>query len=484
MLRRLALAALTALVLALPAPSGFPRHAGAAPAAGDPSVRGPSAFAKAEISYTDADRQRIADLTWPTAGPPGPIVVILPSGSMGGAANHVGHAEHLASWGFVVAVVRDGLIDDASGFARVGHRAVLALDAVRAASQVAGRFTDRAAVVGAHFGGTGALAAALEDARFNAVVSLHASTFGPGQGRYEIGVPYLGLGGVSEGGFFCPLGQSWDDVYFGSGVVHKAGMMFPDASPLDFQEPPYRDGGLLCGNPSGQPITAIRGLMTAWLQYYLRGDASYYANLYGPEGAPLKPGNVSDSRNENAPRRLTAVPTAGGGAELTWAQDFTDATVIQSYVVSRAEGAGAFRPVATVPLAQTTFVDPTLVGGTAYRYTVAFRDKAGNLFKASEPVSIFGGAPTVTPTATPTATRTPSPTRTATVPVTPSATRTASPTRTPSYTPTARPGTPTRTAMPTPSTEVTPTAGTPPVLRPWAYLPVLKKEASGTTAVR
>lgn len=60
-------------------------------AAGDPTARGPQTFAKAQVTYPYDGEQAKLDLTWPTTGPAGPVVIVIPSGAMGTADNHVGH---------------------------------------------------------------------------------------------------------------------------------------------------------------------------------------------------------------------------------------------------------------------------------------------------------------------------------------------------------------------------------------------------------
>jgi len=55
------------------------------------------------------------------------------------------------------------------------------------------------------------------------------------------------------------------------GVVYA----LPNARPSDFQEPPYDGSFNFCGRPRKTPYPWIRGLMTAWLEYYLRGLLNY-----------------------------------------------------------------------------------------------------------------------------------------------------------------------------------------------------------------
>lgn len=440
------LATLAALLLG-PGRSGAPARA-----AGDPSQRGPRAFEKAEIAFESEGGRRELDLTWPTSGPPGPALILIPSGALGDAEHHVGQAEHLASWGMSVGVLKGFLIQEPGDIVAIAGRASRALDAMSAAPELAGRLDGRAAVVGLHYGAASALQAAVDDPRFRAVVAMHGAVFPLQSTRYAIRVPYLAMGGRAEGGIICPLPNTWPLLYSGSGETHKALYDFAGASAFDFQDPPFADAGFLCGNPSPSPPAWIKGLLTAWLQYYVQGDTSAYPWLYAAEGVAQAPAGVTESEAANALLDLSAEAMGQAGAQLRWRQGITDTRTLERIQVLRGEEGGALRELAELPLDAAGWADSGLAAGRRYHYQIRYRDRAEQRFQLSEAVELVGGAPTPTPIP-------PSPT--------PTPTRTPRPSNTPRPTLTPAPATPTPTA----------TAEASPTPEPGAYLPALLKSA-------
>ncbi len=384
-------------------------------AAGDPSSRGARPIATAQIEYHYKDDTDPLDLYYPASGDASPVVVLLPSGSTGGPEHHSAHGEHLASWGYAVAVVHGVPFIDVTDIELNAARASAALDAVLASPLLAGKVTNRAAIVGTHFNGSSATTAAVRDSRFQAVVGLHPAVFVFGSSAAaELRVPLLVLGGNVEGGLLCPYGKTWQQLYSGARSVHRTEYLFPDARPSDFQEPPYSGSFNFCGNPRDEPFPWIRGLMTAWLQYYLKGEASFYDSLYGGKGAPSLPPETTDSVADNYPQDLAVVPESADSAQVTWRQVFTDTTVLSGLDLMRARDGGGFSKIEDLPLDASEYLDSGLEQAVTYSYTVAYRDKSGNAFQTAEPVSLEAGAPTPTPTRTRRPTNTPRPTRTAT----------------------------------------------------------------------
>ncbi len=415
------------LVVALPAALA------SAPAASDPTVPGPRAIAKAQISYSYKDETDPLDLYYPTDGSPAPVVVLLPAGTTGGPEHHVGHGEHLASWGYAVAVVHGASVLDGTDIAPNAERASAALDAVRTSDLLAGRLSDRTAIVGAHFNGSSALLATVRDPRFNAYIGLHPALFPFGSsGAGDTKVPALILGGNIEGGIMCVLGKTWQTLYFDTASAHKSVYLFPDARPSDFQEPPYEGPFNFCGRPGDKPIPWIKGLMTAWLEYYVRGDTAQYNALYKAGGVPSLPDGTSDSIADNHPQRLQVSPFGADGAQLTWRTSITDTTALAGYHLFRSRAGEAFTALAQLSLDTDLHQDSGLEKDVTYRYTMSYRDTAGHAFQTAEPVELEGGAPTPTPTRTRRPTDTPRPTRTPT----PTQTQTPTTTLTPTVVPT------------------------------------------------
>jgi hypothetical protein len=367
------------------------------------------------------------DLYYPIDGPAAPPVVILPSGATGGPQHHAGHASHLASWGFAAAVVHNVPFEDGIDGRVNGARASAALDTMMEADAVRGRLTDRAAVVGTHFNGMSALSASVLDPRFKAVVGLHPALYPYGSDAPDATVPTLILGGNIEGGIKCTYGVTWKVMYLSTGSPHKAEFLFPDARPADFQEPAWDSPSNSCGRPRLEPFPWIRGMLTAWLKYYVQGETEYYEVLYGAGGQPLLPYESSDSIADNAPLGLNASTTGHDGAEITWRSPYTDTTALRDLAIYVSQSGGQFVELDVVPLGTTRYVATGLHRGSEYRYTLAYRDQAGRVFQTADPVSVVGGGPTPTPSATPPPTAMPTPT----------STLTPTPTDTPAPNPTA-----------------------------------------------
>lgn len=483
-------------------------HAASRPRAGNPSQPGGLAVATAQIPYQSGGRSSRVDVYYPTTGPAGPAVMILPSGLTGEPEHHAGHGRHLASHGYVAGVVHDMEIGGQEDVLPNAWRTRDALDALQAAPALAGRLTQQAAVVGTHFNGLSALRAAADDARFDAVVGLHTTTFtvgGGGAGR--VTVPYLDLGGNVENGLLCPYNTTWTETYDAAGSIHRTLALLADAHPVDFLDPPSSDPFDLCGAPRAQPFVWIIGLTTAWLDYYVRGDMAAYSWLYDEDAGPLEPTDVTSAEAANAPRNLLAFTSGDDGltAHVGWRLLVPDSAALAQVAVFRAEGDGPFERIAALPLATAGYDDPGRAPGVTYRYSAAYLDRAGRQFQTAQPRSLVAGAPTPTasltpspthtvgptstrgPTTIPSATHTRSPTntrtatltRTATITRTPTLTRTPTVTRTPTITRTpsvsATPGdSPTPGASATSTVPVTaaPTTATPAEPQWWVYLPV------------
>jgi hypothetical protein len=445
----------TGLVAAALAPALASR-----PAAGDPTQRGPHPVATAQVGYTYDKQTETVNLYYPSDGGPSPVVVLLPSGATGDATNHVGHGQHLASWGYVVGILTSVRFVDGTDVLPNAERASAALDAINASDKV--QVTDRAGIVGTHFNGVSALRATLIDRRFRVVVGLNPEIFPySSTGAASVTVPYLVLGGNATGGLLCMYTNSWNQLYLTAASAHKSVYLFADAHPADFQDPPYDDPFNFCGQPRAKPFVWITGLMTAWLEYYLRGATAQYGALYHDGGLPSKPLEVSDSVAANAPKGLTGAAVGQDGALLHWKSVISDTMVLSSYDVLRARGNDPYTSLARPGLDQISYQDSALEQGTAYHYSLTYRDKAGNGFQTAVPVTINGGAPTVTPTRTATPTRTIRPTSTQRATYTPRASNTPRITGTPGST---------RTATVGPTESVTP-----PVVTPRAYLPLCRR---------
>jgi hypothetical protein len=408
-------------------------------------------------TYTVADQEHPMRIRAPHGRSGAPIVALLESGVFGDADNEMGHADHLASWGFVVVVPDDLDIESSSQTSRNAGRVSAALDAVYAS--LGTQVTDRVGVAGTHFNGVSALYLAAHDPRIDAVVGLHPATLSASDASLAglVAAPTLILAGSqSGGGLLCPIGATFDLIYGRSASPQRAAFLFDGASPADFQDPPYEVPLGFCPAPSDHPFPWIAGLMTSWFKFYLEGDSSFRGFVFTDTGDPKDAPQIRDSVADTAPVGLVAVPEGENGARLSWDVRITDTTALNDVIVLRAQGQGTMSAIGSVPLGVGTFGDTGLTAGVTYSYTVAYRDRAERRFQLAEPVELAGGAPT------------------------PTVTSTATPTRTPRPTITSRP---TNTATPTsPDETATPTGG-PTAIPTWmAYLPAADNASAPRTA--
>jgi hypothetical protein len=189
-------------------------------------------------------------------------------------------------------------------------------------------------------------------------------------------------------------------MYFATKGVHRSVYLFPRARPADFTEPAWDGLTNFCGKPRETPFPWVKGLMTAWFEYYVKGDLKSYSVLYGQGGQPTLPNETSDSIAHNSPQDLAAYVVGDDGVRLAWRDVFTDTTVIKDQVVLMAREKEAFWQVAEVPLDQSSYRVDGLEESVTYRFSVAYRDHAGKTFQRAEPVELAGGQSTPTPTAT------------------------------------------------------------------------------------
>ena len=384
------------------------------------------------------------------------------------AAGHAGDAEHLASWGYVVAV--PVLPDDAEQ--RVTDvRNVLTYLATQTATP--GSFlyqrvdANRLAVAGHSFGGATVLMVAARDPRVKAVLSMDPV--------YHQGGPWSGeepafwdpqaeapniqaatciLGAPSS---TCNSEADYAEIYPYVGATHKAMLLIAGASHCDFMDPGYGLCSLVCNGDTDPARTLLtQKYTTAWFNYYLRFDVESYDYLYGVEAkADVAAGHIV-AQWDTAPRALEGQGMRRS-AGLRW--ELYDHPMVAGYSIYRRLPDQSY---AAAPYAQvgpvSTYLDDGLTPGQVYYYTVRSRDPAGNEHPATNEVQVTIQGD-ITPTASPSATSTSEATPTVSATPTGGATPTASATPTRTTTATAPPiWTPTATATATP----TPTRGSGP----------------------
>jgi dienelactone hydrolase len=370
-------------------------------AAADPGLPGTCSV----ISQTVTIASVQAEIYYPSActgglAAPFPGIVFAHGFSMfglsNGAAENAGNSEHLASWGYIVAIPR--LPDDAE--TRI-TQTVGVLNYLESAAVTPGSFlyqtldTGRLATAGHSLGGSTALAVAARDARIKAVVALdpvyHEGAFGQeGQPIWhpEVEAPSItvptGILGAPPSS--CNAQADYADIYPLVGATHKAAFLLTGVSHCVFADPGSSFCGFTCSGMVGADKTRLsKKYMTAWFNYYLRHDTGYFDYLYGASSDADIAGGLIIRQFSTAPRGLVAagLPSV---ITLTW-QPYQHPMVAGYNVYRRSPG----QSYTETPYAQvgqvSTYSDTQVVVGQTYSYTLRSHDAAGNLHQASIEVS-------------------------------------------------------------------------------------------------
>lgn len=332
-----------------------------------------------------------------------------------GATENAGNGEHLASWGYVVAIPN---LPDAAEERITGLTGVLDYLAAQASTQGAFFYgkvdSGRLATAGYSLGGATALAVAGRDARVKAVVALdpvyHEGTFS-GEGA-EIWDPHADAPNISiPAGILgsppssCNAQSDYTDIFPLVGATHKSAFLLANGTHCDFPDPGGQFCGLTCGDADAGRRTLSQKYMTAWLNYYLQYRTGYYDYLYGAQAdQDRSAGKISDLV-DTAPHGL-AGSASTGGVELNW----------QVYAHPEISGYRLFRRLTgenypATPYVQLgvigAFTDTNVQAGQTYFYFLKSYDPAGNEHAASSEVGfqvpgVEPGQPTPTPRPSPT----------------------------------------------------------------------------------
>lgn len=332
------------------------------------------------------------------------------------------NGQHLASWGYIVAIPT--FPDDALEVRVSDVRHLLTYletEHVRSESVFYQRVdTSRLAVAGHSLGGTTTMITAARDQRVKAAVALDpvnpADFMSGGAWDFEeeapnISAPLAVIGAPSQ---FCNYFANYNDMYPEVGSCHKAKYVLANGSHCDFV---HTDPGLqrdacylVCGGRFNEDRTLlVERYTTAWLNYYLLGQVDQYSYLYGLQSdEDVQAGQITKEA-DTAPRNVAAQAYADR-VELQW--DACDEPGVDGYNVYRRLEGEAY---SAVPLARlgkvSAFSDVEVLPGQLYYYALRSRDAAGNEHELSDEVSAEVGG-TTTPTSSPTMTLTPSPTGT------------------------------------------------------------------------
>jgi dienelactone hydrolase len=335
-------------------------------------------------------------------------------GLTNGAADNAGNGEHLASWGYVVAI--PVLPDDVEG--RIADvQAVLSyLEEANAADSFLFQKVDadRLAVAGHSFGGATVLALAARDVRVKAVVALDPVYHqgGPGDNPeiwdHDVEGPLISaptsiLGAPASN---CNSEADYAEIYPLVGATHKAQFFIANASHCDFMDPgdPMNLCSFVCDGDTDPARTQLaQKYITAWFNYYLYHDTHYYNYLYGSEADSDIADGLIERQVDTAPRDVSAT---GQHKAVLLEWTLYEHPVVAGYNIYRRQTGEVYPDIPQIRVGPTgNHVDEGLVGGETYFYVLCSRDAAGQEHQLSLEVSavtLGQGPPEVTPTPEPT----------------------------------------------------------------------------------
>lgn len=226
-----------------------------------------------------------------TAGPPYPAILFAP-GLLASSSTYPGDGEQLASWGYVVAIPK---FPNEEYEARVSDMQYLLTyleeQNIDRNSRLYGQIdTSRFGVAGHSRGANSSIMAAGSDRRVRAVVALDPGSRPPESGGWNYPAlaphataPLAIIGGAPQA---CNLNSSYNTIYSYIGAEHKARFIIIGASHCDFIDTDdllQRIGCYaVCGGTfSADRVRLAEKYMTAWFNYYLRGQPDFYTDLYG-----------------------------------------------------------------------------------------------------------------------------------------------------------------------------------------------------------
>jgi len=379
-------------------------------AAADPGDPGPCAVAS-QTAYVNGDLETY--IHYPDGDQCGaeitasyPAIAFAHGFSMfgltNGAADNAGNGEHLASWGYVVAI--PVLPDDVEG--RITDMQDV-LSYLEEQTGTPGSFlyqkvdVERLAVAGHSFGGATVLALSARDARVKAIVALDPVYHqgGPGDNPEiwdpdakgpDITAPTCILGAPASN---CNSEADYAEIYPSVGATHKASFLIVGASHCDFMDPGNWACSLVCeGSTSAERTELAQKYMSAWFNTYLHLNTSDYDYLYGAEGDGDIAAGLIERQVDTAPRDLTARSLVEAVA-LEW--ELYQHPIVAGYNIYRRL---AGEPFSETPNAQvgksSTYIDRDVTSGQVYSYTLRSYDPAGNLHQPCDEVSAVPRAPT------------------------------------------------------------------------------------------
>ena len=373
----------------------------------DPGQSGPYAVAHVTITATNPNTgsELVTDIYYPSSsggvdpsGAPYPTLVFA-HGLQASRIDHSGNGQHLASWGYIVAIP-DFPDDDIEVRASDIQRLFSYLEAENAnmGSLFSQKIdTGRFGMAGHSLGGLGTLMTSARDARINlAAVPLDPVNppdwLGNGTWDFEGEAPDITapIGLIGAPAHTCNWDAQYNEMIPYIGATHVAKFVIVGGGHCDFLDgdDPLRAQvcGLLCGVQFSQERSELaERYTTAWFNYYLRLDTDFYAQLYGDQAdQDIQAGRIT-RYVRTAPRGVAArgrVRAVG----LTWT--LYDHPIIAGYNIYRSQRSGNYP---SIPYAQvgrvSSYVDTQVVPGRRYFYVLRSRDAAGNEHQPSDEVS-------------------------------------------------------------------------------------------------
>jgi len=321
-------------------------------------------------------------------------------GFSNGVADVAGHGEHLASWGYWVAI--PALPDDAESRIEVLRLVIdhLLLASSQTNSPLYQKIdAQRLAVAGYSLGGATAMATSARDERVQTVVALdpvyHEGDFS-GEGNpiwnpevdgQAIKVPAGILGSPASS---CNAQADYAEIYDFVGAGHKAAYQVTGASHCDFLDPGNSYCALFCGGTSDATRTALsQRYMTAWLNYYLLSKDEYFAVLFGDGLAQDIANNSISAEYANQPRGFQGFGTSKW-VLLSW--EVYDLPILDGYNIYRREPGGVYpsQPYRQVDLTGS-HTDEAVSTGEQYGYKICSYDLGGNQHQCSAEIMITVG---------------------------------------------------------------------------------------------
>jgi pimeloyl-ACP methyl ester carboxylesterase len=363
-----------------------------------PAETGPYAVARVRVETTNPDtgHRLKADLYHPALdealdprGAPYPALVFA-HGFLAWPLVHTGNGRHLASWGYVVAILdfpdeHTELRASDTGHLFSSLEVLNADEGSRFFEQIDAR---RFGLVGHSLGGLTTLMVAARDVRVKAAVALDPvrppSVWRKGSWDYRTEAPGLTapLAVIAAPAHRCNLFAAYRKLYAAVGSGHKAQYVLPHGSHCDYMDVPSSRRFIvdtcsrLCGRPfSEERMCLIERYTAAWFNYYLKGDTEGYDHIFGSRFSADAEAERIVAEIDTAPGGFKA-EVAGSEVHLTW--NVYDVPPVAGYHIYRRETEGQFgeQPLASVGRLGT-YRDATAVRGHTYFYALASYDPAG-----------------------------------------------------------------------------------------------------------